>query len=65
MSFFFFRFHNLQKDATKRKSLEIHQNGKVFHNFQNEHLSAVPSRLFEKTNYARDSLDEIAIAIPR
>lgn len=73
MSLFYFRLHNLQReDASKRRNVEIHQrrNEKVFHRLSTDdvaHLTA-PSRLFEKTpmiSSDQDSLDEIAIRIPR
>lgn len=71
MSMFFFRFHNLQREEAnkKKKKIELRQRrgGKVFRRVSRSdlnHLTA-PSRLFEKTPMIHDSLDEIALQIPR
>ncbi|KAL5290197.1 KCNT2 family protein [Megaselia abdita] len=77
MSMFFFRFHNLQRaEENKRKKKAERQRqqqrqrrgGKVFHstNETTGYLTLAPSRLFEKTPMnPSDSLDEIALQIPR
>ncbi|KAL9875545.1 slowpoke 2 isoform 3-T4 [Glossina fuscipes fuscipes] len=77
MSMFFFRLHNLQRaEETKRKKRVEHQRlrqrqrrgAKVFRSVVNStgHLTLAPSRLFEKTPMSpSDSLDEIALQIPR
>jgi hypothetical protein len=72
MSMFFFRLHNLQREEEnkKKKKAELrHRRGaKVFQRISRtelNHLTA-PSRLFEKTPMnPSDSLDEIALQIPR
>ena len=72
MSMFFFRLHNLQREEEnkKKKKAELsHRRGaRVFLRIIRvffSHLTA-PSRLFEKTPMnPRDSLDEIALQIPR
>lgn len=73
MSMFFFRLHNLQReDAFKKKNAGFNQRrgGRVFKQMNtseiNSHLSLGPSRLFEKTPLnPSDSMDEIALKIPR
>ena len=72
MSMFFFRLHNLQREEAnkKKKKIELRQRrgGRVFRRLSRpdlNHLTA-PSRLFEKTPMnPSDSLDEIALQIPR
>lgn len=75
MSMFFFRLHNLQREQeNKRKKLVQQQRqrqrrgAKVFRSDSDTtgHLTLAPSRLFEKTPIKpSDSLDEIALQIPR
>lgn len=74
MSMFFFRLHNLQREEAnkKKKKAELRQRrgAKVFRRVSNSalssHLTLAPSRLFEKTPMSpSDSLDEIALQIPR
>lgn len=74
MSMFFFRLHNLQREQEnkRKKSAEQRQRqrrgGKVFRCVSDStgHLTLAPSRLFEKTPMSpSDSLDEIALQIPR
>lgn len=71
---FFFRLHNLQREEAnkKKKKAELRQRrgAKVFRRVSssglNSHLTLAPSRLFEKTPMSpSDSLDEIALQIPR
>jgi hypothetical protein len=69
---FFFRLHNLQREEAnkKKKKAELrHRRGaKVFRRVSRADLShlTAPSRLFEKTPMnPSDSLDEIALQIPR
>lgn len=73
---FFFRLHNLQREQeNKRKKSQAAQQqrqrqrrgAKVFRsNSDTCHLTLAPSRLFEKTPIKpSDSLDEIALQIPR
>lgn len=73
---FFFRLHNLQREQeNKRKKSQAAQQqrqrqrrgAKVFRsNSDDGHLTLAPSRLFEKTPVKpSDSLDEIALQIPR
>lgn len=74
---FFFRLHNLQRaEESKRKKRVERQrlrqrqrrDAKVFRSVINStgHLTLAPSRLFEKTPMSpSDSLDEIALQIPR
>ena len=72
MSMFFFRLHNLRREEAnkKKKQIELRQRrgAKVFRRLSRpdlNHLTA-PSRLFEKTPMnPSDSLDEIALQIPR
>lgn len=74
MSMFFFRLHNLQREEANKKKKKIEQfrqrrGAKVFRRVSRSdfgtHLT-VPSRLFEKTPMnPSDSLDEIALQIPR
>lgn len=73
MSLYFFRFHNLRREEEnkKKKKMELlrqRRGAKVFHRASNvdlHHLTA-PSRLFEKaSDDPSDSLDEIALKIPR
>ena len=73
MSMFFFRLHNLQREEANKKKKKIEQRqrrgAKVFRRIsraeQLNHYTA-PSRLFEKTPMnPSDSLDEIALQIPR
>lgn len=75
MSMFFFRLHNLQREQeNKRKKTAQQQRqrqrrgAKVFRSDSDTagHLTLAPSRLFEKTPVKpSDSLDEIALQIPR
>lgn len=74
MSMFFFRLHNLQREEAnkKKKKAELRQRrgAKVFRRVSSSglssHLTLAPSRLFEKTPMSpSDSLDEIALQIPR
>lgn len=76
MSMFFFRLHNLQREEAnkKKKKIELRQRrgARVFRRLStfgnHDHLShlTAPSRLFEKTPMnPSDSLDEIALQIPR
>ncbi|XP_067632316.1 potassium channel subfamily T member 2 [Eurosta solidaginis] len=77
MSMFFFRLHNLQRaEESKRKKRVERQRqqqrqrrgAKVFRCVSDStgHLTLAPSRLFEKTPMSpSDSLDEIALQIPR
>jgi uncharacterized protein YkuJ len=74
MSLFFFRLHNLQREEAKNKKKKFEQRqrrgAKVFrrvsHNHNDFHQLTAPSRLFEKTPMnPSDSLDEIALQIPR
>ena len=73
MSMFFFRLHNLQRaEETKRKKRVERQRqrrgAKVFRCVSDSagHLTLAPSRLFERTPMSpSDSLDEIALQIPR
>ncbi|KAI5735422.1 hypothetical protein M8J77_018066 [Diaphorina citri] len=62
MSMFFFRLHNLRREEeNKRRQQKRRQN-----NFRRSPLTLAPSRLFEKTPLTpSDSLDEIALKIPR
>lgn len=69
---FFFRLHNLQREEAnkKKKKIELRQRrgAKVFRRVSRAELShlTAPSRLFEKTPMnPSDSLDEIALQIPR
>jgi hypothetical protein len=69
---FFFRLHNLQREEAnkKKKKIELRQRrgAKVFRRVSRADLShlTAPSRLFEKTPMnPSDSLDEIALQIPR
>lgn len=76
MSMFFFRLHNLQraeenkrkKRAEQRHRQHQRRGAKVFRCVSDStgHLTLAPSRLFEKTPMSpSDSLDEIALQIPR
>ncbi|XP_030562157.1 uncharacterized protein LOC115763647 [Drosophila novamexicana] len=77
MSMFFFRLHNLQRaEENKRKKRAEQQRqqqrqrrgAKVFKCVSDStgHLTLAPSRLFERTPMSpSDSLDEIALQIPR
>lgn len=75
MSMFFFRLHNLQREQEnkRKKSAQQHRQrqrrgAKVFRSDSDTtgHLTLAPSRLFEKTPVKpSDSLDEIALQIPR
>ncbi|EAT39269.1 AAEL008916-PA [Aedes aegypti] len=80
MSLFFFRLHNLQREEANKKRKKQQQQqqqrqrqrrgAKVFRgvscNSGFSHLTLGPSRLFEKTPMSpSDSLDEIALQIPR
>lgn len=74
---FFFRLHNLQREEANKKRKRADQvkqrqrrGAKVFKtidcNSSFSHLTLAPSRLFEKTPMnPSDSLDEIALQIPR
>ncbi|OWR46386.1 hypothetical protein KGM_209673 [Danaus plexippus plexippus] len=62
MSIFFFRFHNLRRAEEKRKKCCRNSNNT---NMSSDTLTA-PSRLLERPlNEPVDSLDEIALQIPR
>lgn len=73
MSMFFFRLHNLQREEANKKKKKAERQrqrrgAKVFRGVSNStgHLTLGPSRLFEKTPMIpSDSLDEIALQIPR
>lgn len=74
MSMFFFRLHNLRREQeNKRKKCEQQRQrqrrgAKVFRSNSDTmgNLTLAPSRLFEKTPMnPSDSLDEIALQIPR
>lgn len=72
MSMFFFRLHNLRREEEKNKQKKIEQRqrrgAKVFRRISNDfhHQLTAPSRLFERTPMnPSDSLDEIALQIPR
>ncbi|XP_055702392.1 potassium channel subfamily T member 2 isoform X16 [Phlebotomus papatasi] len=74
MSMFFFRLHNLQREEENKKKRKAAQRqrqrrgAKVFRGVNNMdgHLTLAPSRLFERTPMSpSDSLDEIALQIPR
>lgn len=75
MSMFFFRLHNLQREQENKRKKSAEQQrqrqrrgGKVFRCVSDStgHLTLAPSRLFEKTPMSpSDSLDEIALQIPR
>lgn len=73
MSMFFFRLHNLQREQEnkRKKSAERQRQrrgGRVFRCVSDStgHLTLAPSRLFERTPMSpSDSLDEIALQIPR
>lgn len=71
---FFFRLHNLQREEENKKKRKAAQRqrqrrgAKVFRGVNNMdgHLTLAPSRLFERTPMSpSDSLDEIALQIPR
>lgn len=74
MSMFFFRLHNLRREEENKKKQRDAQRqrqrrgAKVFRgaNDYDAHLTLAPSRLFERTPMnPSDSLDEIALQIPR
>lgn len=75
MSMFFFRLHNLQREQENKRKKSVQQQrqrqrrgAKVFRSDSDTfgHLTLAPSRLFEKTPIKpSDSLDEIALQIPR
>lgn len=73
MSMFFFRLHNLQREQENKRKKSVQQRqrqrrgAKVFRSdSETGHLTLAPSRLFEKTPIKpSDSLDEIALQIPR
>ncbi|XP_033234583.1 potassium channel subfamily T member 1 isoform X11 [Drosophila pseudoobscura] len=77
MSMFFFRLHNLQRAEENKRKKRVEQQrqqqrqrrgAKVFKcvNDSTGHLTLAPSRLFERTPMSpSDSLDEIALQIPR
>lgn len=74
MSMFFFRLHNLQREQENKRKKSAQQQrqrqrrgAKVFRSDSDTgHLTLAPSRLFEKTPIKpSDSLDEIALQIPR
>lgn len=74
MSMFFFRLHNLRREEeNKKKQRDVQRQrqrrgAKVFRgvNDYDSHLTLAPSRLFERTPMnPSDSLDEIALQIPR
>lgn len=75
MSMFFFRLHNLQREQENKRKKSVAQQrqrqrrgAKVFRSDSDTtgHLTLAPSRLFEKTPVnPSDSLDEIALQIPR
>jgi uncharacterized protein YkuJ len=66
---FFFRLHNLQREQSNQKLNQNYRRGaRVFHRQSNTNLNhlTTPSRLFEKSSLMpRDSMDEIALEIPR
>lgn len=71
---FFFRLHNLQREQENKRKKSVQQRqrqrrgAKVFRSDSESghHLTLAPSRLFEKTPIKpSDSLDEIALQIPR
>ncbi|CAK1588741.1 unnamed protein product [Parnassius mnemosyne] len=62
MSMIFFRFHNLRRAEENRKGK---RNRKIRRNMSSDTLTA-PSRLLERPlSEPMDSLDEIALQIPR
>lgn len=74
MSMFFFRLHNLRREEENKKKRRDAQRqrqrrgAKVFRGITNydASLTLAPSRLFERTPMnPSDSLDEIALQIPR
>ncbi|XP_055379689.1 potassium channel subfamily T member 1 isoform X5 [Condylostylus longicornis] len=73
MSMFFFRLHNLQRAEENKRKKRIERQrqrrgAKVFRCVSDStgHLTLAPSRLFERTPMSpSDSLDEIALQIPR
>lgn len=73
MSLFFFRLHNLQREEANKKKKKAERQrqrrgGRVFRCVGDStgHLTLAPSRLFERTPMCpSDSLDEIALQIPR
>nr|NP_001260863.1 slowpoke 2, isoform N [Drosophila melanogaster]AGB93396.1 slowpoke 2, isoform N [Drosophila melanogaster] len=77
MSMFFFRLHNLQRAEENKRKKRVEQQrqqqrqrrgAKVFKCVSDStgHLTLAPSRLFERTPMSpSDSLDEIALQIPR
>lgn len=63
MSIFFFRFHNLRRAEENRK--KQNRNSNDTRNMSSDTLTA-PSRLLERPlSEPVDSLDEIALQIPR
>lgn len=75
MSMFFFRLHNLQREQENKRKKSVQQQrqrqrrgARIFRSDSDTtgHLTLAPSRLFEKTPVKpSDSLDEIALQIPR
>lgn len=74
MSMFFFRLHNLQREQENKRKKSVQQRqrqrrgAKVFRSDSDTtgHLTLAPSRLFERPPVKpSDSLDEIALQIPR
>ncbi|XP_031621152.1 potassium channel subfamily T member 2 isoform X3 [Contarinia nasturtii] len=75
MSMFFFRLHNLQREQENKRKKSVQQQrqrqrrgARIFRSDSDTtgHLTLAPSRLFEKTPIKpSDSLDEIALQIPR
>lgn len=70
---FFFRLHNLQREQENKRKKCAQQRqrqrrgARIFRSDSDTgHLTLAPSRLFEKTPVKpSDSLDEIALQIPR
>lgn len=75
MSMFFFRLHNLRREQENKRKKTAQQRvqrqrrgAKIFRSDSDTmgHLTLAPSRLFERTPMnPSDSLDEIALQIPR
>ncbi|CAH0545886.1 unnamed protein product [Brassicogethes aeneus] len=75
MSMYFFRLHNLRRaeENKKKKQQQQHQQqqrrrrtSSYHHRYTNAALTLAPSRLFERPPLTpSDSLDEVALQIPR
>ncbi len=64
MSMFFFRLHNLRREEEKKRRRKKASSGQLTRD--PSPLTLAPSRLFEKSPVTpSDSLDEIALQIPR